>query len=220
MIDTPAPASELNSEVAVAVIGVSPLVRSGLAHLLSHLTGFRVALQVERISDLPASPRFPLMVVDAHGLDDGDPEQSRQAQLPPDTHAVVLYPVAEPPELLAALQTGVHALLTREVGPVELEVALQVARQGGLYISPDLLTGMVERAAARPDGELRELTNREVEALRWIARGLTHGQASRRMGLTEATVSTYVKRIRHKLNAGNKAELTRRAIELGYLDPS
>jgi DNA-binding NarL/FixJ family response regulator len=37
------------------------------------------------------------------------------------------------------------------------------------------------------------------------------------MGLTEATVSTYVKRIRSKLNVGNKADLTRTAIELGLL---
>jgi hypothetical protein len=35
------------------------------------------------------------------------------------------------------------------------------------------------------------------------------------MGLTEATVSTYVKRIRNKLNVGNKAELTRMAIRFG-----
>ncbi|MEK8143043.1 LuxR C-terminal-related transcriptional regulator [Streptomyces sp. M10(2022)] len=40
---------------------------------------------------------------------------------------------------------------------------------------------------------------------------------ARRMDLTEATVSTYVKRIRNKLNVGNKADLTRKAIELGLL---
>jgi DNA-binding CsgD family transcriptional regulator len=38
------------------------------------------------------------------------------------------------------------------------------------------------------------------------------------MGLTEATVNTYAKRLRAKLNVGNKAQLTRVAIELGHLD--
>jgi DNA-binding NarL/FixJ family response regulator len=61
------------------------------------------------------------------------------------------------------------------------------------------------------------LARRELETLRWIAAGLTHGQIARRMDLTEATVSTYVKRIRSKLNVGNKADLTRKAIELGLL---
>jgi DNA-binding CsgD family transcriptional regulator len=37
------------------------------------------------------------------------------------------------------------------------------------------------------------------------------------MGLSQATVNTYAKRIRAKLKVGNKAELTRVAIELGYL---
>jgi ATP/maltotriose-dependent transcriptional regulator MalT len=47
------------------------------------------------------------------------------------------------------------------------------------------------------------------------AAGLTHRQIARRMMLTEATVSTYVKRIRNKLGVGNKADLTRKAFELG-----
>jgi len=38
------------------------------------------------------------------------------------------------------------------------------------------------------------------------------------MGLAETTINTYVKRIRHKLNVGNKAELTRPAIDLGYAE--
>jgi DNA-binding CsgD family transcriptional regulator len=51
-----------------------------------------------------------------------------------------------------------------------------------------------------------------------IAAGLTHGQAARRLKLTQSTVDTYVKRIRAKLGAGNKAELTRHAIALGLLN--
>lgn len=64
------------------------------------------------------------------------------------------------------------------------------------------------------------LAPRESEALGWLAVGLTHRQIAGHMGLTEATVSTYVKRIRSKLNVGNKADLTRAAIELGLLDHS
>ncbi|GIJ46306.1 hypothetical protein Val02_31920 [Virgisporangium aliadipatigenens] len=63
------------------------------------------------------------------------------------------------------------------------------------------------------------LAPREVQTLQLIARGLTHAAAARELGLTEATVNTYVKRIRSKLHVGNKAELTRRAIELGYVRP-
>ena len=61
------------------------------------------------------------------------------------------------------------------------------------------------------------LAPREVETLRWMVRGFTQAQIAARMGLSEATVNTYAKRIRAKLNASNKAELIRRAIELGHL---
>ena len=67
------------------------------------------------------------------------------------------------------------------------------------------------------------LSEREEQVLGQISRGLTHGQIANRLGISPHTVDTYVKRIRAKLGAGNKAELTRAAL-LGRLaapaDPS
>ena len=56
------------------------------------------------------------------------------------------------------------------------------------------------------------LSKREEQVLRQISRGLTHGQIATRLGISPHTVDTYVKRIRAKLGAGNKAELTRAAL--------
>jgi DNA-binding CsgD family transcriptional regulator len=70
----------------------------------------------------------------------------------------------------------------------------------------------------RHGGDSRPLTAREEEALRYIAEGLTNAQAATRMGIQTTTVDTYVKRIRAKLGLGNKAELTRKAIEMARLD--
>ncbi|MFG2863478.1 DNA-binding response regulator [Streptomyces sioyaensis] len=56
------------------------------------------------------------------------------------------------------------------------------------------------------------LSERERQVLRHISRGLTHGQIATRLGISQHTVDTYVKRIRAKLGAGNKAELTRLAL--------
>jgi DNA-binding NarL/FixJ family response regulator len=62
---------------------------------------------------------------------------------------------------------------------------------------------------------LDALSSREVDVLREIARGLTHGQVARRLAISPHTVDTYVKRIRSKLAVGNKAELTRMAVLAG-----
>lgn len=66
------------------------------------------------------------------------------------------------------------------------------------------------------DASGRRLSEREAQVLRQIARGLTHGQIATRLGISQHTVDTYVKRIRAKLGVGNKAELTRAAL-LGRL---
>jgi DNA-binding NarL/FixJ family response regulator len=60
------------------------------------------------------------------------------------------------------------------------------------------------------------LSGRERQVLSQISRGLTHGQIATRLGISPHTVDTYVKRIRAKVGAGNKAELTRAAL-LGRL---
>lgn len=67
-------------------------------------------------------------------------------------------------------------------------------------------------AAARTQATCFPLSEREEQVLRLIAHGLTHQQIATRLGISPHTVDTYVKRIRSKLGAGNKAELTRAAL--------
>lgn len=66
-----------------------------------------------------------------------------------------------------------------------------------------------DRSAAKP--AVPNLSNREEQVLLHISLGLTHQQIARRLGISQHTVDTYVKRIRAKLGLGNKAELTRAA---------
>lgn len=115
------------------------------------------------------------------------------------------------------LRAGAHGCVSRQADDEELLRAVMTVAGAGIHVDA--------RLAPRLHAELRQphgapasaLARRESETLRWIAAGLTHGQIARRMNLTEATVSTYAKRIRSKLNVGNKADLTRKAIELGLL---
>jgi DNA-binding NarL/FixJ family response regulator len=126
--------------------------------------------------------------------------------------------------LLALLRHGVAGLVSRTTGPEEFRLAVDAVARGGRYVASDVMA-MVE--SARPAEQIPErsawrpsLAPRELETVGWLVNGLTHRQVAHRMGLTEATVNTYVKRLRAKLSVGNKAELTRKVIELGYLRSS
>ena len=154
----------------------------------------------------------------------GPPPQSEDTacavqSLAGEANLLVVSDFAGPQRLLNVIRAGALGCVSKQVGDQELTQAVRTIALGGLHVSPGL--------ALRFHGELRDhggiepklLAPREMETVRWLADGLTHGQIARRMGLTEATVSTYVKRIRSKLNVGNKADLTRTAIELGLLRP-
>jgi DNA-binding NarL/FixJ family response regulator len=206
------------AESWTAVVAASPLVRLGLEHILAAAPGVLVRHSVESVTTLPSGTGAPSLVVLAPPHRPGRRIDARYwALLPPGCRVIVLCGPGDALDLLAALRGGVHALLSLEADIDELHTAVDTVRRGGLYISGALFASVIDRdGTADPP---QRLGRREIETLRFVAAGLTHRQISRRMGLTESSVNTYVKRIRSKLNVGNKAELTRRAIELGYLDP-
>lgn len=94
---------------------------------------------------------------------------------------------------------------------------MQIIARGGICLCPGLVARFQDDLTRSADTDTSGLAPREIETLRLIALGLTHTQITTQMGLSHATVNTYAKRIRAKLNVTNKAELTRMAIELGYV---
>ncbi len=99
--------------------------------------------------------------------------------------------------------------------PADALVAAVRAVAGGRVVGDARPAAPAASPAAEP-GEPEEptaqLSNREEQVLQQIAHGLTHGQIALRLGISRYTVDTYIKRIRAKLGAGNKAELTRAAM--------
>ncbi|WP_107058048.1 LuxR C-terminal-related transcriptional regulator [Streptomyces globisporus] len=82
--------------------------------------------------------------------------------------------------------------------------------------APLLLVDAIRRVAAPGPAPARQgvatLSPREREVLGHLVEGCTHDQAARRIGISQHTVDTYVKRIRSKLGAHNKAQLVRAAL--------
>ncbi|MEV6796561.1 LuxR C-terminal-related transcriptional regulator [Streptomyces sp. NPDC051320] len=106
------------------------------------------------------------------------------------------------PAPAARLVPGVDSCLWDRMSPNDLARAVHAA---ALDVRPSVHPA--------PAVSVRvELSQREQQCLDFIAAGLTHGQTARRLGISQHTVDTYVKRIRSKLGVGNKAELARLAL--------
>lgn len=204
-----------------------------LSHLalIEHHDPARHVLQRQ----LSGDPRFEVVAVAAEPTELPDPAHQRfdvivyGAQLPTGAafaatvrrlscsgRVLIVADLATRQQVTQALAVGAFGCVGRQEDAEVLSRAVETVTHGCLHVAPGLATCFHTERQPAPE-PVPELTPREQEALLWLATGLTHGQIARRMGLTESTISTYVKRIRGKLNVGNKAELTRKAIELGLL---
>jgi DNA-binding NarL/FixJ family response regulator len=191
-------------------------VRRGLENLLSGSPLLCVATVAAEPRDLrPAQPPPDVIVFGP------SPEAEKSlgpliSELTPLGRVLVISDFAGDQLVAGAIRAGAYGCVARQVDDDELVRAVTTVALGGLHVAPGLAPQLHSELRASVSQPLL-LARREAETLRLLAAGLTHSQIARRMNLTEATVSTYVKRIRNKLNVGNKADLTRKAIELGLL---
>lgn len=190
------------------LLSSSPIYLAGLVQILKD-AGITV-IAVRTAVDAEPFWLADVIVVDAETLPGGDPRPVAVMAACAPVLIVNHDHAAEPGAYLRAGAAGVVG--RREPGGCIASAVRAVA--AGMAVAPcacpaDLLPGPADPAyGAGGTG----LSGREAQVLRHISLGLTHGQIATRLGISPHTVDTYVKRIRTKLGAGNKAELTRAAL--------
>ena len=203
--------------VRIAIVDDHPVACYGVQMIFIARTGTEIVLAVPTVEQLlEAWPEPDVVLLDLY-LADGRVPAPRIAQVAARCPVLMMSASARREDVLAAVEAGASGYLLKSAPGDLFAEAVQTVVGGGFYVSSqlaDLIHASADRGGACGTGGLR-LAPREREALSLIAQGFTQAQTARRMGLSPATVDTYMKRIRQKLGAGNKAELTRRAIELG-----
>ena len=123
-----------------------------------------------------------------------------------------------------ALRAGASGFLLKDAGADELLHAVRVVAAGEALLSPSITRRLIADYARRPPASeqpdaLAELTPRELEVLRLLARGLSNGEIARELVLGEATVKTHVARIFQKLDLHDRAQAVVLAYETGLVVP-
>ena len=130
----------------------------------------------------------------------------------------------EDENVFAAIRAGAAGYLLKDVSPDDLRSAIRTVAAGDALLSPSV-TAAVMRAVSEghspgPDGHgLDELTEREVEVLSGIGRGLTNDEIAAELFLSPATARTYVSRLLTRLEARDRAALIVLAYETGLVRP-
>ncbi len=124
----------------------------------------------------------------------------------------------------AALRAGACGFLLKDVTPEQLIAAVRLVTAGDALLAPSITRRLIERYAVRdaPSGltrDLSELTPREADVLRLIARGLGNQEIGEKLFVSEATVKTHVAHILDKLQVENRVQAVVAAYESGLVNP-
>jgi DNA-binding NarL/FixJ family response regulator len=118
-------------------------------------------------------------------------------------------------DVIGLIRAGARGYVTKTISPDELADAIRRVADGDAVFSPRLAGFVLDAFAARPDApvadpELDQLTNREREVLRLLARGLTNRAIAAELVISGGTVKFHVNSILRKLHVANRAEAVAR----------
>lgn len=207
--------------VRVAVVDDHPIARYGMESVLTSCSRFDIVALVGSVSELNLRrDRADIVLLDLY--DGSSRVSAAQIAMLADSCAVLVVSASvRPADVMMAIRAGARGYVAKNATREALIEAMDAVLTGpGLFLSSQL-ADLIHAEATASDAAARDgvtLAPREKEVLAYIAQGFTQAQAARQMNVSPATVDTYLKRIRTKLGPGNKADLTRKAIELGQLD--
>jgi DNA-binding NarL/FixJ family response regulator len=147
----------------------------------------------------------------------------------PSARVLILSASGEQDDVLAAVKAGATGYLVKSASREELVAAVRRVAAGDTVFTPGLaglVLGEFRRlsggpASAGEDGVVHpELTERETEVLRMVAKGMSYKQIAERLVLSHRTVQNHVQNTLRKLQMHNRVELTRYAIEQGLDEPA
>jgi DNA-binding NarL/FixJ family response regulator len=203
----------------VAIVDDHGLFRAGVrAELEGRVELVGEAATVPEAVALVTEARPDVVLLDVHMPEGGGVAVIRgAADEAPGTLFLALSASDAAEDVIATIRAGARGYVTKNIATDELLDAIERVQAGDAVFSPRL-AGFVLDAFAGPapapeDPELDQLTAREREVLRHIARGYLYKEIALRLGISAKTVEAHVSAVLRKLQLSNRHELSRWAAE-------
>jgi DNA-binding NarL/FixJ family response regulator len=216
------------SGIRVVIADDEAMIRAGLRMLLDHQEDLSVvgeaadgleAVDVVRRS----APDVVLMDVRMPHCDGLRAAERILAETP--AKVIILTTFDEDAAVAQALRAGVSGFLLKVAPPEQLVQAIRTVASGHAMLDPAVTLRVIESFARAPGADpaatarLATLTEREVDVLRLVARGLSNAEIAARLYLGEATVKTYISRMLTKLDLRDRVQAAAFAYESGLIRP-
>ena len=124
-----------------------------------------------------------------------------------------------------AMKAGASGFVLKDVSPEQLADAVRTVAAGDALLGPSITRRLIEQFVRRPPPTatrppaFAQLTERELDVLVLVARGLSNAEIASALFLTEATVKTHLTHILTKLNLRDRVQAVVRAYESGLVQP-
>jgi DNA-binding NarL/FixJ family response regulator len=121
-----------------------------------------------------------------------------------------------------ALRAGASGFVLKDEPPEQLLAAIRIVAEGDALLSPAVTRRVIERftqlSRSVPSTKLDELTERELEVLRLVARGLSNAEIGQELYISETTVKTHVTHILGKLDLRDRVQAVVLAYQTGVFE--
>jgi DNA-binding NarL/FixJ family response regulator len=215
--------------IRVVIADDQALVRGGFRMILDAQSDMEVvgeasngreALELVR----EVSPDVVLMDVRMPELD--GLEATRRLQVNPDAPRVLVLTTFDNDEYVyEAMKAGASGFLLKAVRPEQLAEAVRVVAAGDTLLAPSVTRRLIEEFVQRPPPgvttpeQLGELTARELEVLKLVARGMSNTGIAEELVVSEGTVKTHLTHIPRKLDLPDRVQAVVLAYEIGLVRP-
>ncbi|WP_370109662.1 response regulator [Streptacidiphilus sp. MAP12-33] len=222
--DTPA-------QIRILLADDQPLVRSGLRVLINDNADLRVVAEAGNGGEAVAlaaqvKPDVAVLDIRMPGMD-GIEAARRIVEAQDAPRVLMLTTFDDDDYVYGALRAGASGFLVKDMALEEILGAIRVVAAGDALIAPSVTRRLIAEFASRPDhgapagGPTRKLdgviTEREVEVLTLVGRGLSNSEIAATLVISVATAKSHVARLLTKLDARDRVQLVILAYEAGLV---
>lgn len=205
------------SRIRILIVDDHPVVRAGLAGLLSSQPDFEVVGEAgdgqEALNMLERlEPDVVLMDLRMPGMDGVSAIRRIRAQRK--SQVLVLTTFDTDAEIVQAVEAGATGYLLKDVAREELFRAVRLTAKGEAVLSPPIAARLLGRMRSASE---EHLSNRELEVLGLVAKGFSNKEIARRLHISEATVKTHLLHTFGKLGVDDRTAAVTAALERGIL---
>lgn len=207
------------------IVDDHPLFRQGVRFYLESIPGLELVGEAK--NGAAALSFLAIHSVDVILMDlqmpemDGVETTKRIKEAWPETKVLVLTSFNSWDQVYTALKSGASGYILKDAPPEELAAAIKAVANGGLYLGTQVANQIISPLGSQKEkvgNELPEpLTDRELEVLRQIGRGLGNRVIASELVLSEKTVKTHVANILQKLQVANRTQAALYAIRHNLL---